>query len=331
MLEFHYFWTVIGGLVVLALTVDAVVTTLLLSGAGFLSKYLTRFIGRCCMSREREFISKNASVFALLATFVLWSLLLLAGWALIFCGSSEAVIESENKDPADLLSRIYFAGFTITTLGTGNYIPNGPLWQLLSVVAAANGFFIVTICVTYTFSVLTALNERRSIGVAIGHLGHTPVDLLKYALDAESRQLISNQLQDLTLRLQLASVKTDAYPVIEYTHVPDRQHSFAIGVAKLGEACLLSEQLMPSAQSFPKVITDPLWKAVYLITGETNSNGEESADYSAQLLMPYFDQLDAQMNCEEKLKMPPTSEKRDRLSAWLAWHHRDWNDVYGEG
>lgn len=121
--------------------------------------------------------------------------------------------------------------------------------------------------------------------------------------------MISNQLQDLTLRLQLASVKTDAYPIIEYTHVPDSQHSFAIGVAKLGDACLLSEQLIPSAQSFSKVITDPLWKTVYLITGETNSTGEEPADYSAQLLMPYFDQLDAQLKCEEKLKMPPASEK----------------------
>lgn len=50
-MENQYLWIVVRLAVVLVLTVDAIVTTLLLSGAGFLSKDLSCFVGRFCMSR----------------------------------------------------------------------------------------------------------------------------------------------------------------------------------------------------------------------------------------------------------------------------------------
>lgn len=85
-----------------------------------------------------------------------WLLLLWAGWTLVFSASPEAVLQDPEGVPADGWARAYFAGFSVFTLGVGDYVPNGPVWQLLTVVAVVSGLALTTMAITYLVSCTTS-------------------------------------------------------------------------------------------------------------------------------------------------------------------------------
>lgn len=323
-MDYHLTWTSIGLAVLILTNFDAVLTTLLLNGSGPISGPVSNGVGRLSM-RAPGAIAKNASILALLATFVLWTWLLWLGWVLVFCGSETAVIESSTKSPANLTERIYFAGFSITTLGTGNYVPKGPAWEIFSVIAAANGFFQVAVYVTYVFSVLTALNERRKFGVAVGQMGRTPIEMILLARQGSQRGF-SSSLDTLTHELQLASLKTDTYPVLEYTHVIDHTYSFAVAVALLGEMLCLEEALFPNEESLAANTRMPLRRALSLLLDEKDIDVPEEPPAIPNIQPLREAGLPVADGWEQSLSS--AADFRKQLLAWLHWHHRDWSDVY---
>lgn len=318
---YHPILTIAGLFIIGLVVIDATITTLLLSGAGPISGPLSRSVGRLAM-RSRGAIAKNASIIALIVTFLVWTALLLIGWTLVFCGEKTAILSNDTRIPADFLSRFYYAGFTITTLGTGNYVPNGGLWQVLSIIAAANGFFLVTISATYIFSVLTALNERRAIGASVGHLGSSPEEMATLASQSGLSHL-SSELQEISTRLQTASIKRDTYPVIEYTHVVDDQHSFAVAVAQLGELVILFEEMIDPSCSPPPAVLKPLRRAVHFLMNETDLSGADQEPPLPDASRLSKSDLPLQQDWKKRMASREVKDERKRLAAWLAWHHRN--------
>lgn len=314
--------------VVLALG-DELWTTLTVSRAGWLSSHVAGCVGNLTM-RGPRFLAENASIAAICASFCLWCTLLWSGWTLIFCGSDVAVIDSTTNKPASFIGRLYFAGFTLTTLGTGDLKPGGSVWRILTALAAGNGFIVVTLSVTYVFSILTALNSRRAIGAAVGHLGASPEDIVGL-VNSDGRAYLASRLMSLTSELEQAAIQTDAFPVLEYSHVACRERSFARAVVVLGEVSFLLQYVLDDGVSLPRVVWMPLRRAVDLLIGQTELRKLAGLDLEATPPpdLNCLEELGLDVNPRARIAFESESVKqtRDHWHAWLHWHHRSWGDL----
>lgn len=275
-------------------------------------------------------VAENASLLALATSFVSWGVLLWVGWTAIFCGSPTAVVSSTTSAPADLIGRAYFSGYTLTTLGIGDLVPGDGIWRLATVVAAANGFALLTLFVSYTFSVMTALNARRSLGSAVGHLGTTPEEIAMLLRDGGS-QALATHLQNLTSQVESSAMQSDAFPVLEYTHVSERRRSFAVGVVTLGELTLLLEHALQRDNSLPEAVWKPLRGAVDLLIREKHPVSAGTAPPPALPDLRRLEGAGMQLNpnAEVALGAESVQELRTRWAQWLRWHGRECTEREG--
>jgi len=102
------------------------------------------------------------------ANVVLWVLLLGAGFAFIdwpVLGS--AIRASAGPTPTGFATALYYSGYALTTLGTGDIVAKTALYRLLMVMEAAIGFSTVTLILTYFLSVYNALTRRTTFAVSL--------------------------------------------------------------------------------------------------------------------------------------------------------------------
>jgi hypothetical protein len=129
------------GVAVLVLVVHDVVTTSvsLRPRGGPLTARLSVWV-RSVPRRRRNDSHEGGGVRTgprvLLATVSAWVLLSWIGWSLVFLGGPSAVVDASTGTPAGVAARVYFAGFSVFTLGIGDFRPHGALWQVATAVAA---------------------------------------------------------------------------------------------------------------------------------------------------------------------------------------------------
>jgi hypothetical protein len=312
-------WIFAGVLLLVAALLDALWTTLTVSRAGFLSNHVAGCVGRVAM-RGPAPIAENAAILALCVSFVMWAVLFWAGWTMVFCGSTGAVVSTTMETPASAIDRVYFTGFTLTTLGIGDFKPGQSVWKVATVLAAASGFVVLTLFVTYALTVMSALNQRRLLGTAVAHMGPS-AEAIVGLLGEGGRDALSTRLADLTNLLELAQVQADAYPVLEYSHATE--HSFVRAVVTLGEVSLLLEHVVHPSESLPAAVWMPLRRAVNHLVGE-NVPSQELAE-SPLAERPDFEALErcgvrAISGAEQAFEESAVQEMRRRWAAWLQWH-----------
>jgi hypothetical protein len=247
--------TVVGLAVVALIMFDAVATTVATTtAAGPVTKRVSLLMWRVAqrLSRAPDDMAMVAAGPAILAAFVVvWMLGLWVGWSLVFVGSG-AVIEDATNMPAGIWSQIYFAGFTVFTLGTGDFRPDPavPIFQLLTPVAAINGLAMATMAISYLIPVVSAVNEKRRQAALIHSLGRNTHDVLARAWDGDSLEFLDSPLMDLAMEIEGTAQKHLAYPVLHFFHSSDRTSAFAPSVAALSETitvlnCAVAEEVRP--------------------------------------------------------------------------------------
>ncbi|MEH6665781.1 MAG: potassium channel family protein [Brevundimonas sp.] len=232
----------IAGAVLLGLlTVDVFVTALTLRGAGPLTGRLAQGLWRGLLRLHRGRAGHRLLGFAggaiAALTLAYWVLVLWAGWALVFAGAAGAVVDSQGQ-PADLWSRIYFAGFNIFTLGLGDYRPVGAAWQMATVLASASGLVVVTLGITYLLPVLSHAVSRQALAGQVGLLGPTPA---RVALNARAQGLdaFAERLSRLEGDVLQQGRRHLAYPVLHYFHTGDPRLALPLRLAVLYEGLLI--------------------------------------------------------------------------------------------
>lgn len=114
------------GVFILLLTIyDFFFTTLSGSGAGFISKYISIFSDRVIQLLVNIFgrnIYKIHGLFINLTVLVVWIVLIWVGLFLVYSWDPEAITNSKGR-PANLVERLYYTGYILSTLGLGNFKP----------------------------------------------------------------------------------------------------------------------------------------------------------------------------------------------------------------
>lgn len=247
---------VLGLLLVVFAIVDVLWTTLWVDkGAGPFARGMMRGIRGVfgwLGGRARPTIRSMAAPAILAGTFAAWVLLLWAGWALVFVAEPSALVHATTGARADVIGRVYFVGYTIFTLGNGDFTPQGPLWQALTAIATATGLFGLTLSVTYLLSVLSAQVEQRSLAGLVLGLGRDPASLVRSLRGDGGWSGFEKFAFDVGSRLGQTSERHLAYPVLHFLTSSSPTKSPTVALVVLDEAVrIMRKGLSPHERAPP--------------------------------------------------------------------------------
>lgn len=87
-------------------------------------------------------------------------------------------MDAQTRAPADLGTRLYYAGFTVFTLGIGDYVPGNDFWRVTTAIGTLHGLVLVTLGITYLLNVVGAVVARRQTATRIAALGYTAAEIV---------------------------------------------------------------------------------------------------------------------------------------------------------
>lgn len=244
---------ILGAAVVGLLMVDALTTTVSAGGSGPLTRVLTLGIWRLGLAWHRRHPSHRTlsrlGPVVMLTALLAWVALLWLGYTLIFSSNPGQIVSSQTQQPADLAERIYYTGFTVFTLGVGDFVADSDFYRVLTAIAAINGLFLVTLAITYMVPVLSAVVDKRQLACSIHGLGDTPQQIVLQAWDGQSCASLTTVLHQLAPSIVKHAQRHLAYPVLHYFHSRTRREAFPVQIAALSEALvLLEERVAPDAR-----------------------------------------------------------------------------------
>ncbi|MGB6220054.1 potassium channel family protein [Haloferula sp.] len=248
------------GIALLAVTlIDALWTTVMPHGAGPLSGRVCRvmwaLVKRCPSPLRRRLLPVVGSLSMLVVIFG-GVLMLWLGWMVLFCADPSSIVNTKTGMDAGHIDRAYFTGFTLFTLGNGDFVPNGPFWQLVTVVSSFSGLFLVTLSITYLLPVLSAATQKRQLAAMIRDLGADPQSVVIEAWDGKGFDMLMRKTSStLSPMIHLHAQRHLEYPVLHYFQSIKVEASLAIGIAVLDEAlALIAHAAAPNTRPHPSEI-----------------------------------------------------------------------------
>lgn len=164
-----------GSIMVLVAGIDVFLTVLYArSGTGLLSPranqliwYLFRQTAARCGRRRHTILSFCGPV-ALVILPALWLILFITGFALIIWPQMGIqIVAGEGDTPTNFLTAFYYSGYSFSTLGTGNIVPESNFYRILMVFQSVIGFSFFTLIITYFLSLFEALRQRSNFSLSL--------------------------------------------------------------------------------------------------------------------------------------------------------------------
>lgn len=325
------------GLVIITVILsDIVQTTLNVEGSGPLSKRLARALWALAMAlhkrKANHRLLAQMGLIILVALQVFWTAFLWLGWTLLFLWDRSSVIASSTGEAADLAAYFYFTGFTWITLGIGDYVPNGAVWQFVTVCASIIGFFIVTLTISFILSVLQAVVQKRKTAAYISSLGATPYGIVLQHWDGQSCASLQAHLSSLISDIGTVSQQHLSYPVLHYYHSANAYTSFPVRLAALDEALGFIEHGLSSCeatrhrvQALQKVVGYLLGhlESMYLQAGETPPPYPDLDPLKAPGLATVSEEM-------FRAAVEQAGARRRLLAALVEGDGWEWRDVYAK-
>jgi hypothetical protein len=172
------------------------------------------------------------------------------------------VIDAATRLPADTSELIYFTGYTIFTLGTGDFIPEGDLWQVLTPIASLTGLFVVTFSISYLVSIIQALTHKRQVAVRVSAMGTSGPTILQQMCTPQDTRGLSQHLTSLTADLATVQQRLLSYPVLHYMHASRRSMAIAPAVAALDEALSIVEHGLRGSVDIDRGVYRPVRQVI---------------------------------------------------------------------
>jgi len=232
----------LGAVLLAVVTTDLLWTTLWVEGgAGPLTTRLMSWTWKAL----RTVAGGNSRVLSLAGPLVLvvslatWIALLWAGWTVLFAGGENALFDTRDAGPISWVERFYFVGYSVFTMGNGDFTPRDGVWQVATALTTGSGMLFVTLGVTYVLSVLGAVTQKRSVASGISGLGDRSTDILETSWDGDEFRGLDVQLNAISSELDTLVSNHKAYPVLHYFYTPQAGQAPARSIALLDETLTL--------------------------------------------------------------------------------------------
>lgn len=188
---------------------------------------------------ERPRVLSLSGPILLVLGLAMWIGLLWSGWMFLFAGGEESLLDTRNTGPISWAERFYFVGYTVFTMGNGDFTPNGGTWQVATALTTASGMFFVTLSVTYVLNVLSAVTQKRSLASSIHGLGEQSTGIIETSWDGDSFEGLDVPLNLIANQLDTLTANHKAYPILHYFFTPETSQAPVPNIAVLDETLTL--------------------------------------------------------------------------------------------
>jgi hypothetical protein len=247
----------IGTLLVLVALIDIYLTVLhpraessLLSRAIAQGTWrLFRMVGQHIRHREKLFSYVGPSIVVIVVS--VWVLLLLFGFAaMIWPVLGTAIQVEQGETPTDFIAALYYAGYALSTLGTGDLLPQNATYRLLIVLKSILGFAVFTLTLSFVTSVYSSLTSRNTFALNLHHRTADTADsaelLARLAADNNLNSL-NQDISDMAQHLIHLLESNNSYPVLFYFRYRQAYYAMPrILYLTLDTATLIRSALEPS-------------------------------------------------------------------------------------
>jgi hypothetical protein len=222
-------WRVLGVILLLMVLQDIFQTVLFpASGRGVMRKPITeavwktfRVLARVARRHQRNVLAYCGPI-QIAALIGAWMAMLILGWALIYQPAfGHGIRASSGSTDTSWPAAIYYSGFLVTTLGTGDIVPKSGLWRLLSIGETAMGFAAISMIITYFLSVYTNLTTRNAFAQGLHHRTEDTDDaahLVRHLVNAADLPDAREELSTISISLRHMYQSHRSYPVLRYFH-----------------------------------------------------------------------------------------------------------------
>lgn len=328
-------YLIAGIIVLLGIVSDFFYTTVSFNGAGLLSKNISSGIANLFLWVQNK--TKNRTIFRfsglvhILAMVISWIGLLWGGLFLLLMSDLGSVIVPSTGLPATVLSKLYVSGFTLSTLGMGDYVPGSHIWEVVIAIFSFAGFIFLTTAMTYLMSLTTAVIHKRNLSLFISNMGDTPEELVAGFYDGERFSILSDISSNLREMINRHNQNHYAHPAVHYFYSIDREESLSINLVNVDEALTILTHHIESSTWRAQDI-EPLRDAItrFLDTASHHYHQipEEITNHSADI--GYLKSKNIPL--KQNQAMPSDSfemrERRNSMHGLLRSNGWNWNDVY---
>jgi hypothetical protein len=161
-----------------------------------------------------------------------WATLLLIGASFIVWPQLGNGITASGNEVTDhsFASAIYYAGFTITTLGVGDLVPRTPSMRVFTVTVAGIGFSFFTLVLAYVISIYSTLARRNQFANEIDYRTQRTGDAVNYIgpyLVSSDPSLINQDLYLLSTNLAELLESHHFYPSLHYFRFAEPRYAMS--------------------------------------------------------------------------------------------------------
>ncbi|MGN6186636.1 MAG: ion channel [Thermoanaerobaculia bacterium] len=193
---------------------------------------------------------------------MLWIAMMWTAWVLIYSADPQSLVDTHTKLPVDLPSRIFYVAYSLSTLGNGDFQPNGSFWRIVSSFATIGGLGSVTLAITFLIDVIAAVVHKRTFASLVSDLGSKPEVILERAWNGEELQALDQHLVQITGMIHMYTEEHLAYPVLHYFHSEGERTAATLHVARLHDLLLLLCEGLHPDKRLPPIVTAPLRNAI---------------------------------------------------------------------
>ncbi|MFT4921514.1 MAG: hypothetical protein ACI8XM_000715 [Haloarculaceae archaeon] len=243
-------------LLILAAT-DFLWTTLWVEGgAGPLTRRMMTGVwgGLRRLGVRRSWTRTLAGPVIVLVGLVMWISLLWVGWTLVFAGGENALIDTIDGGPVSWTERFYFVGYSLFTLGNGEFVPRDGVWQIATAFTTASGMLLITLSISYVLAVLDAVTQKRSFATSVSGLGLRGETAVVESWDGDSFEGVELPLNTFTAELNELTTNHKAYPVLHYFYTEQREAAAVASIATLDDALMLWRFGVPAEHQPSRVV-----------------------------------------------------------------------------
>lgn len=327
---------VVSGTVVLLAAIGDIVATTITGGLP--GGWLTRRIGSRAWGalrssiRGRHRTMQMAGMGLVLTMLVSWIGMLLLGWWLVLLGVGD-IEHASTGDPADAWEVLYYAGYTLSTMGNGDLLPTTTPGRAVTVIASTSGLLVLTLSITYLVPVLSAVSAKRSLAATISDIGRSPSELAAHLWDGRDAEGNRDVLLQLSQQIRQLVQAHHSYPVLHYFHSRHRKTAIAPNLAALDEVLTLVLAARPGALPPGRLPVRLLRTAIddlLDVLASTFIRAAEDPPPPPELdAVAHLLDADERAGAEERLQgaLDPLAERRCRLLGFVRDDGWSWDDV----
>ena len=261
------------GLIVLLITsADLVNTSISVRGAGYMSRRISIFIWnmllRITRKTGKQKVLEFGGLFILLSIIINWLILIWFSATLMFVSQTDSLKNVETNTSTTIASKIFYTGYTLSTLGLGDIEPNGAFWEILTSILSFLGLVLISIAITFLIPVVTAEIEKRKVSVYITTLGCSTEEILTNYWNGADFKDLEQPFLNLTNMIILHAQNHKVYSVLHFFHSSNKKESFVLNLTNLDEALTILLHRVPEEQRPAINVLKGLRKAIssYLVT-----------------------------------------------------------------